>query len=129
MRPIRSFHNLTGVRIVRLIAPGEIGLMLQEDRKRPGEAGAMTTAPPRAETIVGEKTYRLDGGGGHVTSTVFTPVKEAAGYACRISIRWPDRVETDVCLGSDCLHAMIVAMERAHRLIAETLHPRRAIPL
>lgn len=89
----------------------------------------MTIEPSRAETVVGEKIYRLPEGEDRVTSTVFAPVRAEGGYACRIAIRWPDRVETDICRGADCLHAMMVAIDRAHRLIADALHPRQAIPL
>lgn len=77
----------------------------------------MTTGIASSDIVVGVKTYPLDGGVGEVTSTVFAPVKQSDGYVCKVAIRWPDRTEIDVSRGYDCLNALIVAIDRAHRLV------------
>jgi hypothetical protein len=77
----------------------------------------MTTGIALNEIVVGVKSYALDDGAGEVTSTVFAPVKQDDGYICKVAIRWPDWTETDLCRGYDCLNALMVAIDRAHRLV------------
>jgi hypothetical protein len=78
---------------------------------------------------VGVKSYSLDNGAGEVTSTVFAPVKQGDGYVCKVAIRWPDRTETDLCRGYDCLNALMVAIERAHRLVSAQIQAGMALRL